>query len=87
MPYDDRLASTPARERWQASAYAMVLVAVNANISYRLFRVAGAHMNSMHGFWVSVAQRIGGAGFIPRGGLIGMKASRSSSPTRRWFRR
>ena len=43
----------------------MVLVAVNANISYRLFRVAGAHMNSMHGFWVSVAQRIGGSWFHP----------------------
>ncbi len=65
MPYDDRLASTPARERWQASVYAIVLAAVNVVVCFRLFRVPGAHMNSMHGFWVAIAQRIGGSWFHP----------------------
>jgi hypothetical protein len=39
MTYHDRLASTSARERWQASACAIILLAVNVSVCARLFLV------------------------------------------------
>jgi hypothetical protein len=65
MTYHDRLASTPSRERWHASVYAMVLLVMNAYICRTLFSVQGVHTNSMHGFWAAIADRIGGTFFHP----------------------
>src|SRR5437588_10051238 len=48
--------------RWEllrAAAYALVLFGINAYVCRDLFTNTTAYMNSMHGFWIALAKRIG----------------------------
>ena len=45
------------RQVFSASAYAVIIVWINAYICRELFTAQAAHMNSMHGFWVALAKR------------------------------
>jgi hypothetical protein len=47
------------RQVFSASAYAAIIVWINAYICRELFTAQAAHMNSMHGFWVAIAKRGG----------------------------
>jgi hypothetical protein len=47
------------RQVFSASAYAVIIVWINAYICRELFTAQAAHMNSMHGFWVALAKRGG----------------------------
>jgi hypothetical protein len=47
------------RQVFSASAYAAIIVWINAYICRELFTAQAAHMNSMHGFWVGIAKRGG----------------------------
>ena len=47
------------RQVFFASAYAAIIVWINAYICRELFTAQAAHMNSMHGFWVAIAKRGG----------------------------
>ena len=44
---------------FSASAYAVIIVWINAYICHELFTNQAAHMNSMHGFWIALAKRAG----------------------------
>ncbi|HJT88787.1 MAG TPA: hypothetical protein VJ732_13050 [Bryobacteraceae bacterium] len=50
-------------EAIQAAVYALVLLWVNAYVCQELFRNQTAFMNSMHGFWIALAERAGDSWF------------------------
>jgi len=51
------------RELLRAAAYGLVLVWLNAYVCRELFLVQTAWMNSMHGFWIALAERAGDSWF------------------------
>jgi len=51
------------REVFSASAYALALVWLNAYVCREFFFNETAWMNSMHGFWIALAERAGGSWF------------------------
>jgi hypothetical protein len=53
------------REILRAAAYAAFLLWINLYIARDFFSGHTAYMNSMHGFWIALAQRGGGAWFHP----------------------
>jgi hypothetical protein len=65
MTYHDRVVATPRREWVRAAIYAIVVVWLNAYICRELFYMPAAHMNSMQGFWIALAERAGGSWFHP----------------------
>src|SRR5215469_12776156 len=54
-----------ASEILRAVAYAAILLWINLYIARDFFSGHTAYMNSMHGFWIALAQRGGGAWFHP----------------------
>lgn len=52
-------------ESLRAAAYALILLGVNVYICRELFFAQTAYMNSMHGFWIAIAERAGNSWFHP----------------------
>jgi hypothetical protein len=67
MPEAAHVKSLPLKrsEALRAAAYAAILLWVNLYIARDFFSGHTAYMNSMHGFWIALAQRGGGAWFHP----------------------
>src|ERR1700694_5347838 len=45
------------RPKLVARFYAVIIIWINSSICRELFTAHGAHMNSMHGFWMAIAKR------------------------------
>src|SRR5215471_5451111 len=51
------------RRNWRILAYAVALLWINFYIARDLFSARAGFMNSMHGFWIALAERAQGAWF------------------------
>lgn len=61
--HDD--ARPPRHEKLRAAIYGLILLWMNAYVCREFFFNAGAHMNSMQGFWIALAKRADGSWFHP----------------------